>query len=77
MLIGAKNAQVVVVWHLGFQTCGSSNKAHCCATSMVIKFVITIVFIITIKINVEAQSSTSLLKDFLPKFHVFKWKIPS
>ncbi len=79
--IGAKNAQVVVVWLLGFQKCCSTNKAHCCATSMVVKFVITIVFIITIKINVEAQSSTSnhqppCLRISYPSF-IFKLKIPS
>jgi hypothetical protein len=72
----------VVVWLLGFQKCCSTNQAHCCATSMVVKFVIIVMFIIAKKnecrstiINIE--SSTSLLKDFLLKFHIFKLKIPS
>jgi len=46
VVIDAKNAQIVIMQLLGFfNSCFLVNKAHCCATSMVIEFVATIVLL--------------------------------
>jgi hypothetical protein len=41
---------------LGFQKFGCfANKAHCCATFMVIEFATIVVLVIAIKIDVKSQ----------------------
>jgi len=65
VLISAKNAQVMVMWFLGFQnSCCFANNAHCCVTFMIIKFVVGIVLVIVTKFDVKLQQSTSMTLNF-------------
>jgi hypothetical protein len=59
MIIGAKNAQVVVVKFLGFQKSHCfANKVHCCATFVIVKFITTNVLVVVIQIDAKQQQST-------------------